>query len=102
MGCIMALHIENEADRCLNCKHPMCQQNCPVHTPIPHIIQLFKEHKLQEAGAELFENNPISVVCATVCNYEKQCAGHCVLGRKVLRLRKRIKESPLSEAGLLE
>ncbi|MDO4337516.1 MAG: NAD(P)-dependent oxidoreductase [Eubacteriales bacterium] len=78
----MGLHIENEADRCLNCKKPMCQQYCPVQTPIPHIIRLFKENRLQAAGAELFENNPLSVVCATVCNHEMQCAGHCVLGKK--------------------
>lgn len=78
----MGLHIENEANRCLNCKKPMCQENCPIHTPIPLIIQLFKQNRIQEAGAMLFENNPLSVVCATVCNHEMQCAGHCVLGEK--------------------
>ena len=40
----MALHIIDEANRCLNCKKPMCQQGCPVHTPIPLVIQLFKEN----------------------------------------------------------
>ena len=78
----MAIHIENEAQRCLNCKVPMCQKYCPISTPIPHIIQLFREKKVMEAGRELFENNPMSVICATVCNHEAQCAGHCVLGRK--------------------
>ena len=78
----MALHIIDEANRCLNCKKPMCQQGCPVHTPIPHIIQMFKENRLMEAGEELYQNNPMSVICATVCNHEEQCAGHCVLGRK--------------------
>ena len=78
----MALHIIDEANRCLNCKKPMCQQGCPVHTPIPHIIQMFKENRLMEAGEELFQNNPMSAICATVCNHEEQCAGHCVLGRK--------------------
>ncbi|MCD7717602.1 MAG: NAD(P)-dependent oxidoreductase [Lachnospiraceae bacterium] len=78
----MGLHIINEAERCLNCKKPMCQQACPVHTPIPHIIQMFKENRLMEAGSELFENNPMSVICATVCNHEAQCAGHCALGKK--------------------
>ena len=78
----MALHIIDEANRCLNCKKPMCQQGCPVHTPIPHIIQMFKENRLMEAGEELFQNNPMSVICATVCNHEEQCAGHCVLGKK--------------------
>ncbi len=78
----MALHIIDEANRCLNCKKPLCQQGCPVHTSIPHIIQMFKENRLMEAGEELFQNNPMSVICATVCNHEEQCAGHCVLGRK--------------------
>ena len=78
----MALHIIDEANRCLNCKKPMCQQGCPVHTPIPHIIQMFKENRLMEAGEELFQNNPMSVICSIVCNHEQQCEGHCVLGRK--------------------
>ncbi|MBQ6223207.1 MAG: FAD-dependent oxidoreductase [Solobacterium sp.] len=78
----MPIHIENEAQRCLNCKVPMCQKFCPIHTSIPHIISLFKEKKVMEAGKELFQNNPMSVICATVCNHEAQCIGHCVLGRK--------------------
>lgn len=81
----MGIHIENEANRCLNCKMPVCQQHCPMNTPIPHIIQLFKEDKLMEAGAELFENNPLSVVCAVVCDHQAQCAGHCILGKKAAR-----------------
>ena len=78
----MELHIVSEANRCLNCKKPMCQQGCPIHTPIPQVIQLFKAGKLTEAGQILFENNPLSAICALVCNHEQQCAGHCVLGRK--------------------
>ena len=78
----MSLHIISEANRCLNCKKPMCQQGCPVHTPIPHIISLFKENQVMEAGKELFENNPMSVICSIVCNHEQQCAGSCVLGKK--------------------
>ena len=57
----MALHIIDEANRCLNCKKPMCQQGCPVHTPIPTVIQLFKENRLLEAGDMLFRNNPLSL-----------------------------------------
>jgi glutamate synthase (NADPH/NADH) small chain len=30
----------------------------------------------------LFKNNPLSAVCAIVCNHEKQCAGNCIRGRK--------------------
>ena len=78
----MPLHIVTEAERCLQCKNPMCQKGCPVHTPIPQVIQLFKEHKLMEAGEILFRNNPLSVVCSIVCNHAKQCAGNCIRGRK--------------------
>lgn len=77
----MALHIVEEANRCLNCKNPQCQQGCPVHTPIPEIIALFKERRVDEAGRRLFENNPLSSVCSLVCNHAAQCEGHCVLGR---------------------
>ena len=89
----MALHIVAEANRCLNCKNPRCQQGCPVHTPIPHVIQLFKENRLMEAGEILFQNNPLSAVCAIVCNHEKQCAGNCIRG---------IKETPVHFSSIEE
>ena len=89
----MALHIVAEANRCLNCKKPRCQQGCPVHTPIPTVIRLFKENRLMEAGEMLFENNPLSAVCAIVCNHEKQCAGNCIRG---------IKETPVHFSSIEE
>ena len=49
----MALHIVSEANRCLQCKKPLCQQGCPVHTPIPQMIALFKENRMMEAGKAL-------------------------------------------------
>ena len=78
----MAVHVVAEANRCLNCKKPMCQEGCPIHTPIPVMIKAFKEGKLNEAGEMLFENNPMSMICSLVCDHGKQCEGHCVLGRK--------------------
>lgn len=78
----MALHVMEEADRCLNCKKPQCQKGCPINTPIPEIIRLLKENQLDDAGKKLFENNPLTTVCSLVCNHEKQCEGHCVLGKK--------------------
>ncbi|HIT90259.1 MAG TPA: NAD(P)-dependent oxidoreductase [Candidatus Merdenecus merdavium] len=78
----MALHIIDEAKRCLNCKNPMCVKGCPIHTPIPKMIQTLLEHDINEAGELLFDNNPLSLVCSLVCNHENQCEGHCILGRK--------------------
>ena len=78
----MALHVMEEANRCLGCKVPQCQKGCPIKTPIPEVIKLLKEHKLDEAGWMLFENNPLTTVCSLICNHENQCEGHCVLGKK--------------------
>ena len=78
----MALHVMDEANRCLNCKVPQCQKGCPISTPIPEIIKLLKDNKLDEAGRTLFENNPLTTVCILVCNHENQCECHCVLGKK--------------------
>lgn len=78
----MALHVMDEANRCLQCKVPQCQKGCPINTNIPLAIKLLKENKLDEAGKMLFENNPLTTVCSLVCNHENQCEGHCVLGKK--------------------
>ena len=78
----MALHVMDEANRCLQCKVPQCRKGCPINTNIPEAIRLLKENKLDEAGKMLFENNPLTTVCSLVCNHEQQCEGHCVLGRK--------------------
>ncbi|MBR5535092.1 MAG: NAD(P)-dependent oxidoreductase [Clostridia bacterium] len=78
----MAYHILDEAERCLGCKSPSCQKGCPIGTPIPTVIGLLKENKLDEAGKILFENNPLTTICSLVCNHEKQCEGNCVLGKK--------------------
>ncbi len=78
----MALHVMDEANRCLQCKVPLCRTGCPINTNIPLAIKLLKENQLNEAGKMLFENNPLTTVCSLVCNHEKQCEGHCVLGKK--------------------
>ncbi len=78
----MALHVMDEANRCLSCKNPQCQKGCPINTPIPEVIKLLKAGKLDDAGWMLFENNPLTTVCSLICNHEKQCEGHCILGKK--------------------
>ena len=71
-----------EANSCLLCKNPRCTKNCPVSTPIPEIIQLFKDNQIEKAGEILFNNNPLSAICAVVCAHENQCSGNCIKGIK--------------------
>lgn len=78
----MALHVMDEAKLCLGCPKPRCQEGCPIKTDIPTVIKLMKAGDLDAAGWKLFENNPLTTVCALVCNHEKQCEGHCVRALK--------------------
>lgn len=71
-----------EAENCMLCKKPRCQKNCPINTPIPQVIQLYKNGEIKKAGAILFNNNPLSAICAIVCPHEKQCRGNCIRGIK--------------------
>ena len=74
--------INEDINRCFLCKKPRCRQNCPIDTPIPHIIEMFKEGKLEEAGEVLFNNNPLSAICGVICPHEDQCLGNCIRGVK--------------------
>ena len=70
------------AKRCLQCKKPLCKAGCPVNTPFNEVVKLLLEGEILEAAEMLFTNNPLSIVCSLVCPHEKQCEGHCVLGKK--------------------
>ena len=73
----------SEALRCLLCKKPKCALlGCPVHTPVPECMALYREGRLEEAGAMLFENNPLSAITSLVCDWKQFCFGHCVLNVK--------------------
>jgi glutamate synthase (NADPH/NADH) small chain len=78
----MAQFVVEEAKRCLQCKRPLCKEGCPVNTPFNEVVKLLLDGSIIDAGEMLFNNNPLSVVCSLVCPHEKQCQGHCVLGRK--------------------
>ena len=79
----MAVHVINEARRCLQCKKTLCRlKGCPVETNIPEMIRLFLAGQGEEAGKMLFDNNPLSVVCSLVCDHENQCEGNCIQGRR--------------------
>ncbi|MDR2099242.1 MAG: NAD(P)-dependent oxidoreductase [Campylobacteraceae bacterium] len=78
----MNKYVIDNARTCLGCKRPSCQKGCPVSTQIPEMIRLFLDGDIEKAGAMLFANNPLSVVCSIVCPHEKHCEGHCILNKK--------------------
>ncbi|MDW8800450.1 NAD(P)-dependent oxidoreductase [Clostridium sp. A1-XYC3] len=76
------IKLNEEAGRCLLCKNPRCKHSCPINTPIPEVIDLFKKGELTKAGEILFDNNPLSIICSIVCPHEEQCKGSCIKGIK--------------------
>lgn len=74
--------IKQEAERCLKCKNAMCSAHCPVNTAVPEVMELFLSGQIKQAGLKLFLNNPLSAVTSVICPHERNCTGHCVLGRK--------------------
>lgn len=78
----MALHIIDEAKRCLQCRNAHCNMGCPINTRIPKMIEYLLNGELDRAGEMLFENNPLSLVCSLICNHENQCEGNCVLAKR--------------------
>lgn len=91
----------NEALRCLLCKKPKCSlQGCPVHTPIPQCMQLYREDKLDEAGKILFDNNPLSAITSRVCDWRQFCFGNCILNVKKIPVRWYEIEQEISDAYL--
>jgi glutamate synthase (NADPH/NADH) small chain len=71
-----------EAQRCLNCKKPLCRQGCPVEIDIPAFISHVKEGKFEEALTEIKSVNSLPAVCGRVCPQEEQCEKHCILAKR--------------------
>lgn len=71
-----------EAERCLNCKNPMCVPKCPVAIDIPKFISHIKLGEFEEAAKVLSKSTSLPAVCGRVCPQETQCEGKCILGIK--------------------
>ena len=71
-----------EANRCLNCKKPMCVGGCPVSINIPAFIEQVKERNFEKAYEIISESSALPAVCGRVCPQESQCEGKCIRGIK--------------------
>lgn len=72
----------NEAQRCLNCKKPLCVQGCPVGINIPSFIEKIKSGDIDGAYLTISESSSLPAVCGRVCPQETQCENKCVRGIK--------------------
>ena len=69
---------QQEAERCLNCKHKPCVSGCPVGVPIPGFIEAIKEGDMLKSFQILSAANALPAVCGRVCPQESQCEAKCV------------------------
>ncbi len=75
--------ILEEANKCLNCKNPMCcKKGCQIKTNFPGFINEIKQNNLKKAYEILRKNNIMSDVCSNVCPFEEYCMGNCIKGIK--------------------
>ena len=67
-----------EANRCLNCKNPLCVTGCPVNVQIPDFIKKIADGDFKSAYEKISETSALPAVCGRVCPQESQCEGKCV------------------------
>ncbi|PKQ17029.1 MAG: glutamate synthase (NADPH), homotetrameric [Actinobacteria bacterium HGW-Actinobacteria-7] len=71
-----------EANRCLQCKNPTCEQGCPVNIRIKDFIAAIIDGEWTDGVEILKERNALPAVCGRVCPQEEQCEASCVLAKK--------------------
>ena len=71
-----------EAQRCIQCKKPLCIEGCPVSIRIPDFIKKVEEGDFAEAAKILKMDNALPAVCGRVCPQEEQCEKVCIIGKK--------------------
>ncbi len=69
---------QEEATRCLNCRHKPCMSGCPVGVPIPEFIQHVAQGDIEAAYQTIKRENALPAICGRVCPQENQCEGKCV------------------------
>lgn len=69
---------QEEATRCLNCRHKPCMNGCPVGVPIPEFIQHVAKGDIEAAYQTIKRENALPAICGRVCPQENQCEGKCV------------------------
>jgi glutamate synthase (NADPH/NADH) small chain len=71
-----------EANRCIQCKKPLCVTGCPVQVRIPEFIKSLREGDMWGSAEILKDTNSLPAICGRVCPQETQCEIKCVLSRK--------------------
>ena len=96
-----------EAERCLQCKKPLCRDGCPVNIDIKGFIAALVDDDLHGAYDIIRKTNSLPAVCGRVCPQESQCEGSCILGKKhepvaIGRLERYVADAYMAESACEE
>ena len=72
----------SEANRCLECKNPICMEGCPVGVDIRSFLQRVMAKDYIGAVQIIRETNYLPAICGRVCPQEEQCEAVCTMGKK--------------------
>lgn len=73
---------QEEAMRCLDCKHKPCVSGCPVGIDIPGFIREIKNGNIDQAYDIISLSSSLPAVCGRVCPQEAQCEALCIHTKK--------------------
>lgn len=71
-----------EANRCLQCKKPVCIDGCPVGIDIPQFVDMVACGDFVKAAEIIRTKNALPAVCGRVCPQESQCELTCAIGKR--------------------
>jgi glutamate synthase (NADPH) small chain len=69
---------QKEASRCVACG--LCTATCPAQMNIPEYIDAIWRDDLEEAGRQIYKNNPLPDVCGRICTHK--CEDACSIGNR--------------------
>lgn len=71
-----------EAQRCVECKDPPCEEACPLHNRIKDWLVLTAEGRILEAAALSRSTSNMPEICGRICPQDRLCEGKCIVGVK--------------------
>ena len=95
-------HTKELAAYCLSCPVPRCETGCPVHNHIRDYIKAVKEDDMARAREILYGVNPFPQLTCRLCDYARQCQGHCVRAIRSVPVEIHALEMAISDSGFDE
>ena len=71
-----------QAQRCLDCGVPGCQNACPLHNRIPEWLEALGRGEVETAAAISHSTSNLPEICGSICPSHRLCEGACALNTR--------------------